>query len=256
MIQLIPCPVAVSARRRRRLRPFKASVSLAVALSLASLVRPAGAQQIVHDPANYAKLIEAAQTQLKQLRQLEGQLDQAKRLYEGFNQASGVNGLAQGLASPALRQVLPDAQRYLDAAKGGFAGLGQIGAKAAQIREANRLYAAPVNDPAGQTLGAAGDRAARDLALGQAVADAGALRLAGLQQLQGGLDAAPNARAVMDLQARLAAEQAMIANDQTRLQGLAMAQAAEARLAEQRAREQVAAERSARMAAWKSLFAR
>jgi type IV secretion system protein VirB5 len=45
----------------------------------------------------------------------------------------------------------------------------------------------------------------------------------------------------MDLQARIDAEQALIANDQMQLQGLAMMQDAERRLAEQRDREARAA---------------
>ena len=58
----------------------------------------------------------------------------------------------------------------------------------------------------------------------------------------------------MDLNARLAAEQALIQNEQVRLQGLALTQAAEARLEEQRARERIAAERSARMDAYRQAF--
>ena len=49
----------------------------------------------------------------------------------------------------------------------------------------------------------------------------------------------------MDLQARIAAEQALINNDQMQLQGLAMMQDAERRLAEQRDREAAAARRQA-----------
>jgi type IV secretion system protein VirB5 len=50
------------------------------------------------------------------------------------------------------------------------------------------------------------------------------------------------------------AEQAMIANDQMRLQGLAMSQAAEARLEEQRQRERSQAAREARMKAYRQAF--
>ena len=101
---------------------------------------------------------------------------------------------------------------------------------------------------------AAGQRAARDLALGQSVTDAGAQRLEGLKELQAAIDAAPNARAVMDLQARATTEQAMIANDQMRLQGIAMAQAAEDRLRIQRDQERAKAESASRMALYRSSF--
>jgi type IV secretion system protein VirB5 len=202
---------------------------------------------VVHDPMNYASLIQQAQTALRQLEQLKNQVSQAERLYDGFNTASHVNSLATALAAPALRAFVPDIDAFAAAAKGDFSALGQLGAQAAGIRQANRLFTPPPSDPLGQEMDAAGDRAARDLALGRQTATAGAQRLAGLQQLTAALDTAPDARAAMDLQARIAAEHAMIANDQVRLQGLAMAQDAETRLQAQRDRERAAADAAARL---------
>jgi type IV secretion system protein VirB5 len=101
---------------------------------------------------------------------------------------------------------------------------------------------------------AAGNRAAINLATGQATVQAGAMRLAGLQQLQSGLDTATNARAVLDLQARIQAEQAMIANDQMRLQGLAMTQTAQAQLQTQRDQERAAAASQARLSLYQAAF--
>jgi type IV secretion system protein VirB5 len=228
--------------------------SLALVLAGALAAGPATAQVVVHDPVNYGSLIEQAQTALNQLNELKSQVGETKRLYDGFNTASGVNGLAPGLAIPQLRAFVPDIDAYLAAAKGDLGALGDIGHKARDIRQDQRLYTAPTNDLLGRDLERAGDRAARDLALGQQTVRAGAERLAGLQQLTAALDTAPNARALMDLQARLAAEQAMTANDQMRLQGLAMAQAAEDRLQAQRDRERAAADRQARMALYRRAF--
>ncbi|WP_312491689.1 type IV secretion system protein, partial [Brevundimonas sp.] len=95
---------------------------------------------------------------------------------------------------------------------------------------------------------------ARDLAGGEAVGGAADRRLQGLETLRSALDTAPNARAVLDLEARLAAEQALIQNEQVRLQGLALTQAAEARLEEQRARERAEAARTARMDVYERAF--
>lgn len=239
---------------RARRDATRAVAALLAVVSLAT-ANTARAQQIVYDPSAYGKLIEQAQTALRQLEQLKAQVEQGERLYDAFNHGSGVNGLATVLSSPALRAVLPDASAFLDAAKGDLAALPRIGATAALIRRANRLFTPPAGDPQGEDLETAGNRVARDLALGETVADAAARRLAGLQELQSDLDAAPNARAVMDLTARLSAEQAMTANDQMRLQALAMAQAAEARLARQRELERVAAGHAARLAAYRQGFA-
>jgi type IV secretion system protein VirB5 len=234
------------------MRPRPLAVLATAVLALAAV--PARAQQIVYDPTSYAELITQARTALQQLEQLKSQLTQAERLYDAFNTGSGVNALATLLSTPALRTMLPDATAFGAAGQGDLAALGQIGQLAAQIRAAEQLFTPQPGDVLGQELAQAGDRAARNLALGETVATAGAQRLSGLQQLQGALDGAADARAVFDLQARLAAEQAMTANDQMRLQGLAMAQTAEDRLQDQQDRERAAAARAARLATYRQAF--
>lgn len=214
----------------------------------------AHAQLAVYDATSYAKLIQQATTAVNQLNELKTQVTQGQQLFSSLNDASGVSKIASALGVPSLRSFLPDTSALSAAVKGDFSALGAIGAKADAIRSANRLYTAPTDDPLGADIESAGQRAARDLALGQSVTDAGAQRLEGLKALQAAIDGAPNARAVMDLQARATTEQAMIANDQMRLQGIAMAQAAEDRLQAQRDRERMLAAREARMAAYKQGF--
>lgn len=214
----------------------------------------AQAQLAVYDAASYTKLIEQATTTVNQLNELKTQVTQGQQLFSSLNDASGVSKIASALGVPPLRSFLPDTSAFSAAAKGDFTALGAIGAKADAIRSANRLYTAAADDPLGADLEAAGQRAARDLALGQSVTDAGAQRLEGLKDLQAAIDTAPNARAVMDLQARATTEQAMIANDQMRLQGIAMAQAAEDRLRVQRDQERAKAESASRMALYRSSF--
>jgi len=214
----------------------------------------AHAQLAVYDATSYAKLIQQATTAVNQLNELKTQVTQGQQLLSSLNDASGVNRIASALGVPSLRSFLPDTSAFSAAAKGDFSALGAIGAKADAIRSANRLYTASADDPLGADLEAAGQRAARDLALGQSVTDAGAQRLEGLKDLQAAIDSAPNARAVMDLQARATTEQAMIANDQMRLQGIAMAQAAEDRLRIQRDQERAKAESASRMTLYRSSF--
>lgn len=214
----------------------------------------AHAQLAVYDAISYAKLIEQATTAVNQLNELKTQVTQGQQLLSSLNDASGVSKIASALGAPSLRSFLPDTSALSAVTKGDFSALGAIGAKADAIRSANRLWTAPTDDPLSTDIEAAGQRAARDLALGQSVTDAGAQRLEGLKDLQAAIDTAPNARAVMDLQARATTEQAMIANDQMRLQGIAMAQAAEDRLQAQRDRERMLAARDARMATYRRGF--
>ncbi len=214
----------------------------------------AQAQIIVFDPTSYAKILLQAQTALNQLKQLEQQVAQGQLLLTSLNQISNVNRLATLLSQPSLRAFLPNADAFVAAAQGDLTALGAIGAKAQAIRGANLLYTPPAGDAAGADLTAAGNRAAINLATGESVGEAGATRLTGLQQLQAALDTAPNARAVLDLQARLAAEQAMTSNDEMRLQGLAMTQAAQDQIQTQRDRERAAAASAARLATYQAAF--
>jgi type IV secretion system protein VirB5 len=205
---------------------------------------PAHAQLAVYDATSYAKLLQQAQTALQQLHQLESQVQQGQQLLNSLNVNSNVNAIASQLSTPQLRQFLPDISRYEAAVRGDFSGLGNLGARASQIRAANRIYVPDAGVAQSATdkfytdgLEQSGDRIARDMALGESVGDVSAQRLQGLEQLRKSLDTAPNARAVLDIQARIAAENALIQNDQVRLQGLGMVQQAQDRMQAQRNRE-------------------
>lgn len=238
------------------IRRFVGAATAAAALLLAA--GTAQAQQIVHDPTSYAQLVREAQTALQQLEQLREQVRQGEQLFDSLNDLSDVNALARELGLPEVRNPLPDLRSLRAAGDGDLSALGALAARADTIRAETRVYTPP---PAGdvpevdryyrEALERSGARTARDLAVGEAVSAAADQRLAGLEALREALDTAPNARAVMDLEARLSAEQALIQNEQVRLQGLALTQAAEARLEEQRARERAAAARDARLSTYR-----
>jgi len=229
------------------------SVWLAILGSL-MLVGAAHSQIIVYDPTAYAKLVQEAETALQQLQQMQKAVANGQTLLTSLNTNSGVNSLAPLLSAPALRDFLPTINAYVSAEHGGLSQLGVLASSAQTIRSQNRLYTPQASDPLEADGEAQGDRAARDLAAGQAVSAAAQSRLVGLQQLQTALTTAGDARAALDLQARIQAEQAMIANDQMRLQGLAITSAAEDRVQQQRDRERMEADRDARIALYKAAF--
>ena len=237
------------------IRCFVGAATAAAALLLSP--GAAQAQQIVHDPTSYAQLVREARTALDQLEQLREQVRQGELLFESLNDISEVNRLAQELGLPEVRNPLPDLRSLRAAADGDLSALGALAERADAIRAETRLYAPPadgvprVDRYYREALERSGARTARDLAVGEAVDAAADQRLAGLETLRQALGSAPNARAVMDLEARLSAEQALIQNEQVRLQGFALIQAAEARLEEQRARERAAAARDARLSAYR-----
>lgn len=224
---------------------------------------PAGAQGIpVYDQAGYLQMLEQVKQGLQQLRQLEAQVAESKRLYDSLNQLSNVNSVADVLNNPVVRKVLPqDAAQAARAFNGEVDDLGDLERRVEAIRKASRRYE-PKAEPTEaeryyqEALERSGRRAARDMALGERVYANADQRLAGLQQLQQALSTAPNARAVMDLQARIDAEAAMIQNEQVRLQGLAMMQQADQRLQEQREREERARRHVQAQEVWKGMYAR
>ncbi len=228
-------------------------LSIAVALAAITAV-PAHAQQIVYDPTSFAQMVKDARTAIEQLDRLKAQVQQGEELFASLNDLSNVNAIAERLGLPEIRNPLPDMATLRSAADGDLSALGELAERADAIRRETRIYTPGAPSAAADALERSGARTARDLAIGETVDRAATDRLEGLETLRRALDTAPNARAVMDLNARLAAEQALIQNEQVRLQGLALTQAAEARLEDQRARERIAAERSARMDAYRQVF--
>jgi type IV secretion system protein VirB5 len=228
---------------------------LPIAVALAAMTAvPAHAQQVVYDPTSFARMVKYARTAIEQLDSLKAQVQQGEELFASLNDLSNVNAIAERLGLPEIRNPLPDMATLRSAADGDLSALGELAERADAIRRETRVYTPDAPSAAAEALERAGARTARDLAIGEAVDRSATDRLEGLETLRRALDTAPNARAVMDLNARLAAEQALIQNEQIRLQGLALTQAAEARLEDQRARERIAAERSVRMDAYRQAF--
>ncbi|WP_269714869.1 type IV secretion system protein [Caulobacter sp. NIBR2454] len=226
---------------------MRPAVLAAIVCGASLTVAPAHGAMIVHDPTAYAKLVEELRTALDQLDTLKSQLAEGRKLHDSLNIGSAIDQIAPQLAGADLRKALPDLAALQAAARGDLSALGAIGEEARQIREARRKYRPEQGDAAGAILERGGDLAARDLAVGEAATKAAGERLEGLRELQVAVGRAESARAVADLQARISAEQALIANDQMRLQALALTQAAEERMQRQEAMERAAAERKARM---------
>ena len=242
----------------RRWRLAAGGCTLALGLFTAS---SGLAQQVVHDPTAYAQMLREAKTALDQLNALRAQVEQGAALLGSLNDISNVNAIAEQLAGIAVRNPLPDMAALASVSSSGdLTELGSIGARAADVREAHRIYAAPDGDvgPAEAwyraSLERSGARAARDYAVGEALGKAANSRLEGLETLRSALDTAPSARAVLDLNARLVAEQALISNEQTRLQGLQLMRDSEAALEAQQARERAAVAHAARLRLYESAF--
>ena len=243
------------------MRPRLVAAATAAVALMGSAPAHAFGLDIVSDPGAYARFAAELQELQRHYVTLQQQLNQGKQLYDDFNKLTNVNSIANVLNNPALRQYLPpevrDTSRLLN---GSLSDLGSIGTRATAIRDANRLFAPATSGLSASeqyyqnALVKSGDRAARDIALGESAYTTATQRQAGLDELRLQLNKASTAKEVMDLQARIAAEQALINNDQMQLQGLTMMQEAERRMAEQRDREELAVRNRQTMQDYKAGF--
>jgi type IV secretion system protein VirB5 len=213
--------------------------SLAWALVLLlSTMRAAHAQFAVIDVASIAQLMQQLATMEQQLATLDNQLQQAQQQYQAITGGRGMQNLLVGVN----RNYLPTDWASLMAAVNGQGG--PFPALAAAVQ--NNLNANAVLSGAQVASLSATERAQllADRQTGallqatvqQALATASG-RFASLQQLIGAIGAAQDAKGALDLEARISAEQAMLANDQSKLEVLYQAAQAQRWVEEQRARE-------------------
>lgn len=221
-------------------RKYMQAVLCAVSLCMLSGA-PARAQFAVIDIASVTQLIQQAQTLARQLEQAQAQVSQAKALYQSLTGPRGMELLLSG----TVRNYLPiNAAQLLSAIQGG----GSYSALSADVRNAmlgnavlspSQLATLPV---AQQTQITA---ARRNLAMMQGLSQQalinGSSRFASIQQLIQAIPSATDQKGILDLQARINAEQGMLQNEQTKLQTLYQLMAAQAAVLEQQGREQAIA---------------
>lgn len=239
-----------------------------VAAAAIMATQPANAQSfdIVHDPTSLAKSLVEYKNQLVELRnQVENgrqMISQGKELFDSFNEISNIGDVGKLLNDPALRQFVPDDARALGRAlDGDWNALGDIGERAQSIREENRRWTpdATAGTEADRdyalSLDRRGNMVARDIAVGEHIDQTATRRQEGLADLQKALNSADSARAVFDIQARAMIENSMIANDNMRLQGMAMRQQAEREQEQQRYEEADQKRRSDRLRVYEQAMA-
>ncbi|PWF24021.1 P-type DNA transfer protein VirB5 [Corticimicrobacter populi] len=219
------------------MKKLSASCILAVGIAASSA---AFAQIPVTDGASIAKSVEnQIETMAKwkmQYDQMVSQIDQMKQQYAAV---TGARGMGELFNNPQLRDYLPqDWQGVYDSVKsGGYAGLS---GRAESIYDNNKVYdacAGFVSNEQRTNCEAQAVKGAQDKAFALDAYDAAKNRLSQIDQLMRQINQTQDPKAIAELQGRIAAEQAMIQNEQTKLQMYQMVAAAEDRLQEQRQRE-------------------
>ena len=216
----------------------------AVCLVTSMAIAPAArAQWAVVDAPAIVQLIQQVQDMEKQLAIAANQLQAAQQGLQAMTGNRGMDRLLGGTLRnylPANWTQLTNAVQRQDA--GGYPGLSrdvQDAIAANAVLSAQRLATLSRGDQ--QQIQSARQAAALQQALSaQALANASS-RFASIQSLIAAIPTAADQKAILDLQARISAEQGMLQNEQTKLQILHQATLALDSSIRQQARERVIA---------------
>ncbi len=205
--------------------------------------RAAHAQFAVIDVAAITQLVQQVSTLEQQLATAESQLSQARNEYAAITGDRGMQRLLSGTVRNYLPASFPQVSQLMAGTSGAY------GALAGDVR--SHLSANAVLTPgevaALSPTEQAHLRSARAAtALSQAMARAALAnsseRFASLEQLISAIGGAGDQKASLDLNARIVAEQAMLQNEQTKLQILNQVVESEERARTLQAREQALAD--------------
>lgn len=192
--------------------------------------------QVTDSPMTAAEFASNTTRWAQQVQQMTAQIDQMKQQYSAL---TGSRGLGRVFNNPQLRDYLPqDWQVVYDAVKrGGYSGLNS---RAGSIYADNKVFDACESLVADQQRGACRSQAVKpsqDKAFALEAYEQAAARLGQIDQLMGQINQTQDPKGIAELQGRIAAEQAMIQNEQTKLQMFQMVAEAEGKIQEQRQRE-------------------
>lgn len=210
-------------------------------LALLACAPAAHAQWAVIDVGAIAQLIQQVQLIEQELATAQNELTSSEQTFRSMTGDRGMEGLLGGV----LRNYLPtssnDLQSLLSGSAGGWGAL--AGTMQTLIGQNAVLTAQQIAQlaPAASSLQAVRNTTA----LAQAI-DAQALsnssgRFASLQQLIGAIGGASDQKSILDLGARIAAEQTLVTNEQTKLAVLQRAMESQRWSDRLREREQIAA---------------
>jgi type IV secretion system protein VirB5 len=226
-------------RHNRYTSVFALSMLVLMALGVS---RPASAQWAVIDVSSIQQLIQQYEVLEQQLETLRSQLSQAEQQYAAL---TGQRGMQQ-LLSGVNRNYLPTDWNELAAVMQGTSGT--YGSLAASVQALVTSHAVLGNQDLARLSPAelseltnARELVALREGITRVALDNTSNRFNSLQQLINAIPTATDTKGALDLQSRIAAEQAMLANESTKVQVLQQTLDAEqAALEEQRTEQAIA----------------
>lgn len=193
---------------------------LLVCLAISASVIPAArAQWAVIDVPAIAQLVQEVQTMQQQLTTAQDHLQQAKQTWQSMTGSRGMEQLLSGTVRNYLPSDWTQLTQVLQSASGRYSGLSndvRDALAAIAVLPATRLAA--MAPPEKQQIEAVRQWAATQTALSRQALAATSGRFASIQRLIDAIPAAADQKAILDLQARIGAEQNMLQNEQTKLQ--------------------------------------
>ncbi|NMZ47703.1 P-type DNA transfer protein VirB5 [Pseudomonas oryzihabitans] len=221
------------------IRPFSCATALALTLGSQqgyAQIPVTVTTQVTDSPMTVAEFASNATRWAQQVQQMTSQIDQMKQQYGAL---TGSRGLGRVFDDPQLREYLPQAwQAVYDAVKhGGYSGLN---GRAGSIYADNKVFDACENIVSDQQRYACRSQAVKpsqDKAFALEAYDQAEARVHQIDQLMGTINKTQDPKGIAELQGRIAAEQAMIQNEQAKLQMFQMVAEAEGKIQEQRQRE-------------------
>jgi type IV secretion system protein VirB5 len=191
---------------------------------------PAQAQWAVIDVASIKQLLVQIEYWKRQVDGMANQLDQLKQTHAALTGGRGMESLLP--TGDLERNYLPkdwaEMRKVLDGSSGAY---GDLSAAVTSAIEARKVLSdarlASLSAPERDSVLKARQSASAAAVMAQRAFTNAGQRFAALQTLVSAIGSAPDAKAIADLQARIAAEEAMLGNEQAKLATLYQAAQAE-----------------------------
>jgi type IV secretion system protein VirB5 len=184
-----------------------------------------------------ANLIQTVQQVLNDITEIQNQVQQIRQLQAQVNSINGMRNLGNVFNNPLLKNYVPaEAYTYLNAVNtSGYSGLS---ATAKALRDVGMVYnCMDLSGDARTTCQAALAQPYQQKGLLQDAMKAAAGRLSQIQELMGQINATADQKAVQEIQARIGAENALLAHEVSQVQMLQGMVDSEERIARSRERE-------------------
>jgi type IV secretion system protein VirB5 len=225
------------------MNPTNRLILISVLFSLVGLTRPVQAQFAVIDVGAITQLLVEVQQLENQLQVAQAHLAQARQAYSAMTGGRGMQLLLSNTNRNYLPATWAQLTGTLNAAQGAYGALSSD--VTATVNRNAVLTAGQISllsSTERNTLASRRESVALLEALARAALANTSNRFASIQQLINAIPSATDEKGILDLQARIGAEQGMLANEATKLQVLYQAAESQAQTERARADEQAIAD--------------